>query len=184
MITTWKLPSSKVYHGLNNALGIRVHEKHYQVLSTQMVPICENLGLGPWTIGTLLPILIRPSVCDAFFTMFLSSFHHEFLRSYYDWQKWCPCKRSRSKVKVTEVKTHLSLFLDCNCSLNSHMMMKWCKKLDVAKERCPIVFQGHPPNFKFTRDKKSPILTRIERFRSVTPVSIHRWFWNDAQIFI
>ena len=50
LITTWKLPSSKVYHGLNNALGIWVHEKHYQVLPTQMVPICENLGLGPWTI--------------------------------------------------------------------------------------------------------------------------------------
>ena len=50
VITTWKLPSSKVYHGLNNALGICVHEKHYKVLPTQMVPICENLGLGPWTI--------------------------------------------------------------------------------------------------------------------------------------
>ena len=49
VITTWKLPSSNVYHGLNNALGICVHEKHYQVLPTQMVPICENLGLGPWT---------------------------------------------------------------------------------------------------------------------------------------
>ena len=49
VITTWKLPSSKVCHGLNNALGICVHEKHYQVLPTQMVPIRENLGLGPWT---------------------------------------------------------------------------------------------------------------------------------------
>ena len=39
MIATWKLPSSKVYYGLNNALGICVHEKHYQVLPTQMVPI-------------------------------------------------------------------------------------------------------------------------------------------------
>ena len=38
-MTTWKLPSSKVYHGLDNALGIYVHEKHYQVLPTQMVPI-------------------------------------------------------------------------------------------------------------------------------------------------
>ena len=109
---------------------------------------CDQVALG-----TLLPVLIRPSVCDAFFTMFLSSYHHEFVRSYYHWQKWCPCKRSRSKVKVTEVKTHLSLFLDCNSSLNSHMIMKWCKKLDVAKERCPIVFQGHPSNFKVTQLK-------------------------------
>ena len=76
--------------------------------------------------------------------MFLSSYHHEFFRSYYHWQKWCPCKRSRSEVKVTEVKTHPSPFPDCNSSLNSHMMMKWCKKLDVAYERCPIVFMPPP----------------------------------------
>ena len=49
VITRWKLLNSKVYHGLNNTLGIWVHEKYYQVLPTQMVPICENLGLGPWT---------------------------------------------------------------------------------------------------------------------------------------
>ena len=29
--------------------------------------------------------------------------------------------------------------------------------------------------------KKSQILTRIERFRTVTPVWIHRWIWNDEQ---
>ena len=29
--------------------------------------------------------------------------------------------------------------------------------------------------------KKSPILTRIERFRTVTSVWIHQWLWNDAQ---
>ena len=39
MIATWKLPTSKVYHGLNNALGICLHKTHYQVLPTQMVPI-------------------------------------------------------------------------------------------------------------------------------------------------
>ena len=48
-------------------------------------------------------------------------------RSYYQWQEWGPCKRSRSKVKVTEVKTPSS------------------------------------------------------RFRTVTPVRIAIWRWNDAQ---
>ena len=38
----------------------------------------------------------------------------------------------RSKVKVTEVKTQLSHFQTVNSSLNSHMVMKWCTKLDVA----------------------------------------------------
>ena len=72
-------------------------------------------------------------------------------------------------------------FPDCNSSLNSPMAMKWCTKLEAASERYPIVFQGHPSNFKVIRDKKLLILTRIERFRTVTPVWIHRWIWNDAQ---
>ena len=40
-------------------------------------------------------------------------------------------------------------------------------KLETAKKRCPIVFQGHPSNFKVTRDKTSPILTQIGRFRTI-----------------
>ena len=66
------------------------------------------------------------SVCHTFLTMFPSSYHHEIFRSYYQWQKWRPCKRSRSKVKVTEVNTQLN------------------------------------------------------RFRTVTPVWIHIWWWNYA----
>ena len=42
--------------------------------------------------------------------MFPSSYHPEIFRSYYQWQMWCPCKRSRSKVKGTEVMTPLSRF--------------------------------------------------------------------------
>ena len=45
--------------------------------------------------------------------------------------------------------------------------MKCCTKLETAKERCPIVFQGHPSNFKVTRYKTSPILTQIGRFRTI-----------------
>ena len=56
---------------------------------------------------------------------------------------------------------------DSNSSLNSPMAMKCCTKLETAKERCPIVFQGHPSNFKVTRDKTSPILTQIGRFRTI-----------------
>ena len=42
--------------------------------------------------------------------MFPSWYHHETFRSYYHGQKWCPRKRSRSKVKVTEFNTQLSHF--------------------------------------------------------------------------
>ena len=81
---------------------------------------------------------------------------------------------SRSNVKF---QGHMALkivkfyrnwaFLDSNSSLNSLMVMKCCTKLETAKERCPIVFQSHPSNFKVTRDKTSPLLTRIGRFRTI-----------------
>ena len=58
-------------------------------------------------------------------------------------------------------------FPDCNSSFNSPMAMKCCTKLETAKERCPIVLQGHPSNFKVTRDITSPILTQIGRFRTI-----------------
>ena len=47
------------------------------------------------------------------------------------------------------------------------MATKCCTKLETAKERCPIDFQGHPSNFKVTRDKTSPILTQIGHFRTI-----------------
>ena len=47
------------------------------------------------------------------------------------------------------------------------MAMKCCTKLETAKERCTIVFQGHPSNFEVTRYKTSPILTQIGRFRTI-----------------
>ena len=58
-------------------------------------------------------------------------------------------------------------FPGSNSSLNSSMAMKCCTKLETAKERCPIVFQGHPSNVKVTRDKTAPILTQIGRFRTI-----------------
>ena len=48
------------------------------------------------------------------------------------------------------------------------MGTKWYTKLETAKERCPIVFQGHRSNFKVTRYKTSPILTQIGRFRTIS----------------
>ena len=58
-------------------------------------------------------------------------------------------------------------FSDSNSSLNSQMAMKCCTKLETAKEKCPIVFQGHPSNFQVTRDKTAPILTQIGHFRTI-----------------
>ena len=74
--------------------------------------------------------------------------------------------QGHTALKIVEFDPNWA-FPDCNSSLNSPMAMKCYTKLETAKERCPIVFQGHPSNFKVTRDKTSPILTQIGRFRTI-----------------
>ena len=74
--------------------------------------------------------------------------------------------QGHTALKIVEFDPNWA-FPDSNSSLNSPMAMKCCTKLEKAKERCPIVFQGHPSNFKVTRYKTSPILTQIGRFRTI-----------------
>ena len=74
--------------------------------------------------------------------------------------------QGHTALKIVEFHPNWA-FPDCNSSFNSPMAMKCCTKLETAKERCPIVFQGHPSNFKVTRYKASPILTQIRRFRTI-----------------
>ena len=82
-----------------------------------------------------------------------------FSRSYVKFQ-------GHTALKIVEFDPNWA-FPGSNSSLNSQMAMKCCTKLETAKERCPIVFQGHPSNFKVIRDKTSPILTQIGRFRTI-----------------
>ena len=74
--------------------------------------------------------------------------------------------QGHTALKIVEFDPNWA-FPDCNSSLNSLMAMKCCTKLETAKERCPIVFQGHPLNFKVTRYKTSPNLTQIGPFRTI-----------------
>ena len=57
---------------------------------------CDQAAL--WMVQSVR-LSVRLSVCHTFLTMFPSSYRHEIFRSYYQWQKWRPCKRSRSEVK-------------------------------------------------------------------------------------
>ena len=82
-----------------------------------------------------------------------------FSRSYIKFQ-------GHTALKIVEFDPNWA-FPDCNSRLKSPMAMKCCTKLETAKERSPMVFQGHPSSFKVTRDKTSPILTQIQRFRTV-----------------
>ena len=61
---------------------------------------CDQAAL--WMVFSVrlsVCLSVRLSVCHTFLTMFPSSYHHEIFRNYYQWQKWRPCKRSRSEVK-------------------------------------------------------------------------------------
>ena len=122
-------------------------------------------------------LYLRPSVCRIFLTMLLSSLYHEIF-NYFHWLKWCPCKSQgqKSKLKVTDVKTYFVPIWEFpvrNSSFNWPMATEWCRKIEVVKKRCPIVFQGHASYFKVK-------LTQIERFWTGTPIWIHRWLRNDT----
>ena len=86
-----------------------------------------------------------------------------FSRSYVKFQ-------GHTALKIVEFDPNWA-FPDCNSSLNSPMAMKCCTKLETTKERCPIVFQGHPSNLKVTRYKISPILTQKWAFPDYRPVA-------------
>ena len=102
-----------------------------------------------------------------------------FSRSYVKFQ-------GHTALKIFEFDPNCA-FLDCNSSLNSPMAMNCCTKLETAKERCTIVFQGHPSNFKVTRYKTSPILTQIGRFRTIGRSQLSNpsdlpCLWSDTNI--
>ena len=108
---------------------------------------------------------VRPSVCPSVRLSVCLSVCHTFwqrscrcnFRKGLPLKKWCPCKRSRSEVKCQRHRSQKPIypFPNSNSSLNSHMAMEWCTELDVALERCPIIFQGHPSIFKVTGDKNA-----------------------------
>ena len=85
----------------------------------QSVFSCDQAALR---MAISVCLSVCPSVCDTFLTMFLSSYHHEIFVT-----------NDKSDVHAKEVKgqghrgQHTTWpFPDCNSSLNSHMMMKWC----------------------------------------------------------
>ena len=84
------------------------------------------------------------SVCHTFLTMFPSLYHHEIFRIHYQWPKWRPCKRSRSKVKVTEVTTQLNRFRTVTYDDEiMHMAWWYLGEVPYCFWRSSVKFQGH-----------------------------------------
>ena len=112
--------------------------------------------------------------------MFPSSYHHEIFRSDNQWQKQYSCKRSGSKVKVTEVKTQFSCFRTVTAvwihiwQWNDAQSLMWLRRGALLFFKAIVKFEGHT-------GQKMSNLTQIRCFRTVTPVWIHQWLWNDAQ---
>ena len=92
----------------------------------------------------------------------------------------CQISRSHVRLKKSLILTQIGRFRTV-----TPVWIHWWLWNDAQclKQRCPIVFQGHPSNFKVTRDKKLPILTWIERFQTVTPIWIHPWLWNKGPYY-
>ena len=86
----------------------------------------------------------------------------------------------RSKVKVTEVMTPFSRFRTVTPVWIHILRWNYAQSLMLLRRgallfsRSSVKFQGHTA-------KKSSILTQNGRFRTVTPVWIQWWLWNDAQ---
>ena len=131
--------------------------------------------LYEWFICRSVPSSVRPSVTT--FSQFQSSYHHEICRSHYHWRKWCPCKRE-SNVKVIEIKTEFSRFRRVPpVRIHDEMVHKaWCGIGEV-----PFCFWMPSVKFQGYSGQKVPTLTRIERFRTVTPVWIPWWCWYNGQ---
>ena len=128
---------------------------------------------------------VRLSVClsvrHAFFTKLPSLHHPEIFRSYYQWQVWCPCKRSRSKVKVTEVMTPLGHFWTVTPVWIHIWQWNDAQSLMLLRRGALLIFKVICQISRSHGWKKSLILTQIGRFRTVTPVWIYQWLSNDAQ---
>ena len=85
-----------------------------------------------------------------------------------------------SRVKVTKAKTLLNRFRTVTPVWihiwwwnDAHSLIFLRRDTLLFFSRSPVKFQGH------TAQKSN--FTQIRRFRTVTPVWIHQWLWNDAQ---
>ena len=95
---------------------------------------------------------VRLSVClsvTPFFTMLPSSYHNEIFRSYYQWQKWLPRKRSEVKDQGQRSKTNLAISgpqLQFEFTYDDKIMHKaWCclGEVPYCFSRSSVKFQGH-----------------------------------------
>ena len=88
----------------------------------------------------------------------------------------------RSKVKVTEVKTQISHFETITPVWFHIWWWNDAQSLILFRSGALLIFNVICQILRSHGLTKSSISTQIGRFCTVSPVRIHRWLWNVAQI--
>ena len=111
---------------------------------------CDQAAL--WMVQSVC-LSVCPSIRHTFLTMFPSSYHMKFSGVITSDRSDVHAKGldQRSKVKVTEVTTQLNPFQTVTPVWIHIWWWNDAYSLIMLRERCPIVFQVHPSNFKVTR---------------------------------
>ena len=86
----------------------------------------------------------------------------------------------RSKVKVTGVMTPISRLRTVTPVWIHQWLLNDAKSL-MLHRRGALCFSMSSVKFQGHTGQKSSIWTQIGRFRTLTPVWIHQWLWNDAE---
>ena len=89
-----------------------------------------------------------------------------------------------SKVKVTEVLTPFSHFRTVTPVWIHIWWWNDAQSLMLLRRGALLFFKVIRQISRSHGTKKSPILTQIERFRTVTQIWLHWWIWNDAQSLV
>ena len=106
-------------------------------VDSSLVFSCDQAAL--WMVQPVR-LSVCLSVCLSYLFHYVPIIVSSFFRSYYHWQKWCPCKRSRPEVKgegqrgqtlfsrfrtVTPVRIHICWWYDAQ----SLMLLRRCALL-------------------------------------------------------
>ena len=117
-----------------------------------------------------------PSVIP-FSHCFLSSYHREIFRSSYHWQKWCPCKRSRSNVKGQGHTDQNNFYPSLAFPHRDSSLKMATNELEVAYKICALLL------FEVIRQISRSHETKIDDFdlNWLFPDCNSSLNWNHAQ---
>ena len=153
---------SQIYHGYEELST----DKNYPIWRRQVRRSKYAVQLASWQLRSNSP---KMSVRHTFLTMFPSSYHHEIFRSYYQWQKWRPCKTSRSEVKsqghtalkssnLTQIgrfRTVIPVWIHQYSNKMMHKAWSSMEEVPYCFSRSSVKLQGH------TALKKRPIWPKL-----------------------